>query len=138
MKSARDLLIVTNNPLVEACMGEQYQTRLFPEGTLREVLVAVRDLVYEGHALYTHPLSGSLKPNETPYKSVAVSKTPKAFSAGEAEMIASAILTLDKFAPRTREIGERAKADFQLVDYTLIAGALDFDAAAGLSKIQKQ
>ena len=118
-------------------MGEQYEMRLIPEGTLRDVLVAVRDLVYEGHTLFTHPLSGSLKPNETPYKSIAVSKTPHAFSAAEAEMIASAILTTDKFVPRVREIGERIKADFQLVDYTLIAGALDFDAAAGLSKIQK-
>ena len=93
-------------------------------------------MVYVGHTLYTHPLSGSVKPNETPYKSIAVSKVPHAFSAEQAGIIAECILAADKFPPRTRALSEAVKRDFQLIDYTLLAGALEFDAAAGLSKIK--
>ncbi len=137
MKSARDFLIVTNNALVEACMGDCFRVRLFPELSHREILLNVRDLVYLGHTLYTHPLSGSVKPNRTPFKSVAVSRAPRAFSAEEAGIIAEAIVALDKFGQARRELLESEKKDLQLIDYTLLAGALDFDAAAGLSKINK-
>ena len=136
MKNARDFLIVTNNPLLAQCMGDCYELSFFPDCSYREILVKVRDLVYVGHTLYTHPLSGSVKPNETPYKSIAVSKAPHAFSAEQAGIIAECILAADKFPPRTRALSEAVKRDFQLIDSTLLAGALEFDAAAGLSKIK--
>ena len=61
MKNARDFLIVTNNPLLAQCMGDCYELSFFPDCSYREILVKVRDLVYVGHTLYTHPLSGSVK-----------------------------------------------------------------------------
>ena len=94
MKNARDSLIVTNNPLLAQCMEDCCEIRLFPECSYREILVKVRDLVYAGHTLYTHPLSGSVKPNETPYKSVVVSKVPHAFSAEQAGIISECIQAL--------------------------------------------
>ena len=112
--------------------------RFFSECTYREILVKARDLIYAGHALYTHPLSGSVKPNETPYKSVVLSREPHGFSAEQAGIIAECILAADKFPPRARTLTEAVKRDFQLIDYTLLAGAVEFDAAAGLSKIQNQ
>ena len=136
MKNARDSLIVTNNPLLAQCMEGCCEIRLFPECSYREILVKVRDLVYAGHTLYTHPLSGSVKPNETPYKSVVVSKVPHAFSAEQAGIISECIQAADKFTMRDRELTETVRRDFQLIDYTLLAGAVDFDAAAGLSKIK--
>ena len=36
--------------------------------------------------------------------------------------------------PRSRADTRAVLEDFQLIDYTLLASALDFDAAAGLSK----
>ncbi len=138
MKHARDSLILTNNPLLAQCMAGCCEIRFFPECTYREILVKARDLIYAGHALYTHPLSGSVKPNETPYKSVVLSREPHGFSAEQAGIIAECILAADKFPPRARTLAEAVKRDFQLIDYTLLAGAVEFDAAAGLSKIQNQ
>lgn len=138
MASARDYLILTNNALVNACMGASFQVRFLADFSHRDILIAARDLVYAGHTLYAHPLSGSIKPNRTPYKSVAVSRAPRAFSPEEAEIIAEAILAFDKFAKVAREDDENVKADLRLIDYTLLAGALDFDAAAGFSRIHKQ
>lgn len=119
-------------------MKDVYELRFLPELSCRELLVSVRDLIHKGHMLYTHPLSGSIKPNETPYKSIVVSKKPHALSLEQVDIIANGIFAYDKFVPLNRELSEKVKADFQLVDYTLLCGALDFDAAAGLSKINKQ
>ena len=134
--NARDYLILTNNPLVRECMEGRglYTIRFEPERSFREILVEARDLVYAGHILYTHPLAGSVKPNETPYKSLIVSVDPHGFDAEHGELMANAIAVFDKFKPIVRQLPERVLRDFQLIDYTLLCGAIGFDAAAGLSK----
>lgn len=68
--------IVTNNPLVVRELTGQYTVE-FVDGTYHDVLVALRDQIHKGHRLYSHPLSGSVKPNETPYKSVLISIKPQ-------------------------------------------------------------
>ncbi len=138
VKSGRDFLIVTNNPLVRDCLSGYYELDFDEQRSYRDILIKVRDLVYAGHGLYTHPISGSVKPNETPYRSVVVSKSTKPFDAHESELVANAVQTFDKFTARNRVLSEQMVKDFQLIDYTLLCGALDFDAAAGLSKLQKQ
>ena len=135
MGNERDFLILTNNPLVPACMEGKgkYTIRFCPEKSYREILVMARDMVYAGHTLYTHPLSGSVKPNETPYKSVIVSLAPHDFDQQGAEIISNAIGVCDKFVPCTRQYTQQVLEDFQLIDYTLLCGAIGFDAVAGLS-----
>ena len=133
MKSGLDIKIITNNPLVVRCMSDYY-TIDYHEISFREILVKVRDMVYEGYELRTHPIAGSVKPNETPYKSIVVTKEKKGFNMEHANMCANAIVTFDKFTPIGWTLPERILQDFQLIDYTLLCGALDFDAAAGLSK----
>ena len=66
-------IVVTNNPLV---WEKLHTTRemIYKETTFEGLLVELRDRIHQGHMLLTHPLSGSVKPNETPYKSVLISK----------------------------------------------------------------
>ena len=138
MASTLDYMIVTNNPLVYACMEGKYQFTYMPEASFRDILVYARDKVHVGHTLYTHPLAGSVKPNETPYKSLVISVEPHGFDMMEAEIISNAITVFDKFKPIGWELSERHHKDFQLIDYTLLAGAINFDAEAGLSNIIKR
>ena len=135
MGSERDYLILTNNPLVPACMEGKgkFTIRFLAEKNFREILVLARDMVYAGHTLYTHPLAGSVKPNETPYKSLIVSVEPHGFDGTLGELMSNAIAVFDKFTPIGWELEERILKDFQLIDYTLLAGAINFDAQAGLS-----
>ena len=65
--------IVTNNPLVKETLENEYHIE-FVECSYEEILRKVRNYIYEGYELLTHPLSGSVKPNETPYKSIMVSE----------------------------------------------------------------
>ena len=137
MKPGHRYRIVTNNPLVRDCLGDWYEID-YREVSFREILVIVRDMVHVGHQLYTHPIAGSVKPNETPYKSVVVDKAPGVFSMDEANLMSNALITFDKFKPLNVKYSDYHLQDFQLIDYTLLCGALDVDAIAGLSKVNYQ
>ena len=137
MKPGHRFRIVTNNPLVRDCLSDWYEID-YHEVSFREILVMVRDLVHVGHELYTHPIAGSVKPNETPYKSIVVDKVPGQFSMEAANLISNALITFDKFKPLNVVYSDYHHQDFQLIDYTLLCGALDVDAVAGLSKINYQ
>ena len=65
-------IVVTNNPLVLDKLQETHEV-MYREVSYEELLKEVRDRIHEGHLLLTHPLSGSVKPKETPYKSVLIS-----------------------------------------------------------------
>ena len=63
-------ILVTNNDRVYEKYKDQMKV-IFLDG-YEDVLIKVRDLVYDKHVLLTHPQASSLKPNQTPYRSVVV------------------------------------------------------------------
>ena len=96
------MLIITNNSKVKEYYEGIYEI-LFLEVKYREVLINARDRIHNGHKLLTHPLSGSIKPGETPYKSLIISKEAgKTLDLNSLEMIESAIAVHDKFMTRCR------------------------------------
>ena len=104
------------------------------ERKFRDILVKVRDMVYNGYELFTHPMAGSVKPNETMYKSIVVGTDQKGTDIDHCKLMMNALITCDKFKPTGVQYSDYHYKDFQLIDYTLLCGALDFDAIAGLSK----
>lgn len=116
-------IVVTNNPLV---WEKLHTTRemIYKETTFEGLLVELRDRIHQGHMLLTHPLSGSVKPNETPYKSVLISKDKGAVSADSLAIVENAIASCHKFQDRTGRYGKRAIEDFQLIDWTLLESGL--------------
>ena len=134
MKSPHRIRIITNNPLVRTVLSEYYTVEYYEGISYREVLVKVRDLVYSGYELLTHPMAGSVKPNETMYKSIVVGTEMKSVEIEHCNLMMNALITCDKFKPLGVTYSEYHREDFRLIDYTLLCGALDFDAIAGLSK----
>ncbi len=116
------ILLFTNNPLVKERMGEDYAV-CFVEGGYRDVLIKVRDMIYLGHRLYTHPLMGSVKPNQTPYRTAALSGKAYELSMEDIEIISKSITVMDKFAP-PHSFPRRVLKDLQIVDHSLIWGAI--------------
>ena len=133
MKFGSDYLILTNNPLVNRCLDGLYALDFRPDCGYREILIVARDQIHRGHKLYTHPLSGSVKPNETPYKSIVLSKTTRDLDTESVSIIGESVTAFDKFPKKNLVLTEKLASDFQLIDYTLLCGALDIDAAARLS-----
>ena len=116
-------IIITNNPLVEKKLGEEYRI-LFYDISYEDILKKVRDRVYEGHLLLSHPLSGSVKPNETPYKSVMVAGKKGDLDMQSMEIIENALQALRKFELKNDKYKPEVYEDFQLIDFTLIESAL--------------
>ena len=114
-------IVVTNNPLVIAQYEGKYCVD-YIETDLLGILTTVRDLIHKGHRLLTHPLMGSVKPNESPYKSVVISSTTEGADVQSVTIIGESILAAKKFPPK--EIPEQYLNDLQIVDLSLIRSAL--------------
>ena len=134
MESRSTYLIITNNPLVKEVLSDYYTVDFYEGLSYRDILVKVRDLVYSGYELMTHPMAGSVKPNETMFKSIVVGTDMKGVEIEHCNLMMNALITCDKFKPLGVKYSDYHIKDFQLIDYTLLCGALDFDAIAGLSK----
>ena len=118
--------VITNNPLVYSELKCFYHVE-FKEGSYTDVLIAARDYVYEGYALFTHPLAGSVKPNETPYKTVVLSKDKGKLDLESVKIIGSSIQTCEKFSKNPKEHPAEVLEDFQQIDYSLIKNAIPRD-----------
>lgn len=98
------------------------------EGSLLDVLEEVkRIIIEEKEVIHTHPLSSSLKPNETVYKTVVLSTKPQAYiDLDSLDLIEQAISVHEKFQQnfQTPQWPQRILEDFALIDYDLIMSTL--------------
>ena len=116
-------MIITNNPLVPEKLGDT-EAVVYEQISYEEVLKTVRDRMHEGHRLLSHPLSGSVKPNETPYKSVMISVGKGEIDEESLDIIENAIQACRKFAFKSDKYKPEVYDDFQLIDWTLLESAL--------------
>ena len=119
--------ILTNNPAVTTAY--RLVTRQI-DGSVAKVFAAVRDAVHLGAVLISHPLAGSLKPNECPYKSIVLST-----ARGPADLISlanieAAIAVLQKLPVKPQRYGPPVLKDFQVIDLDLIRSAMQALPAA--------
>ncbi|MCJ7688728.1 MAG: GrdX family protein [Clostridiaceae bacterium] len=121
------LIIVTNNPMSKEQFENKYKM-IFIEGTMMDILKNVRNNIHEGHKLLTHPLMSSVKPNETPYRTICISKEKLCeVDLQSLSIIEESIMSTEKFLNdfKTPEWNEKILLDFQLIDYDLIYHALN-------------
>jgi hypothetical protein len=115
--------IITNNPMVLETVSNIPVE--FVDGDFVSVLTKVRDYIHKGHKLLTHPLSGSIKPNQTPYKTIMISETVQGLDNESLMIIENAIIkTNDLLKIRKPQWNEKILKDFQLIDYDLIKAAI--------------
>ena len=117
-----DYVIYTNNPDV----AEKYaaNSRKIAGGVL-DVFTAVRDAVHRGAKVFSHPLSGSVKPNESPFKSVAVADIAGPLDFESLRMIEDAVAVLKRLPDKRHVYDESVLNDFRIIDLDLIDSALD-------------
>lgn len=121
------VIIVTNNPMSREKLIDDYAID-YINGDAMEVFKAVRDYIHKGHKLLTHPLMSSIKPNETPYRTVVISKgKSKTVDLQSLNYIEEGISATIKF---TQKFGipkwnKQVLEDFQLIDYDLIYHAFN-------------
>ena len=123
-------IVITNNPMVRDKLSgaRAHKPVEFHNTDYLGVLKAVRDRIHLGHGLLTHPLSGSVKPGETPYKTVIISAEKNSLDEKALFIIDDSIQTCLKFMANGASSGCGVKKnreaeileDFQLIDYSLI------------------
>ncbi len=121
-----DILIITNNSLVNEKYNEKIDTMYLDEYTYLNILEFVRNRIHEGHRLLTHPLSGSVKPNETPFKSIVIGKKKGNLDFDGLSIVEESIASAQKFikGKATPLWAEKVKADFRLIDCSIITSAI--------------
>ena len=122
MLNRKNTLIVTNNSKVFIKYKENYNIEFIDSESMYNVLIKTRDLLHSGYKLLTHPMSGSLKSNQTPYKSILLIKNNEA-NLDDILMIENAIDNYNKFL-KNRVLTnwtEAIKNDFKTVDLSLIS-----------------
>ena len=90
-----------------------------------DILRKIRDYVHENWEIVTHPLYGSVKPNETIYRTIVI-KEKNSLDITSVNLISDAILTFKKFR-NNREVPQwtdRVKDDFSVIDHDLILNAI--------------
>lgn len=115
-------IIITNNPYVYEKFKDEFEIDYSEDYTYMNVLEIVREKVHEGYKLTTHPLSGSVKPNETPYKTIMISSKKGDLDFDGLEIIEESILTVKKFYNNqmTPLWTETVLDDFRVIDLSLI------------------
>ncbi len=116
---------MTNNSLVFEKYNNNYDIT-FVEGEYIDVLKFARDMVHKGSRLVTHPLMGSVKPNETLFRSIIVSQGD-GLDYGSLAIIEDSIAAAEKFAKcgRVPLWSDRVLEDFKFVDLKLFESALE-------------
>lgn len=131
-------ILVTNNAQVYNLYSEKSDWHLkqidyLPDLELVDLLIHVRDLIHQGHELLTHPLTGSIKPYETPFKSICISANQGPIHFASLQMIEEAIDTANKFLKDRQKITypEKVLDDFRLIDLGLINSGIESINALG-------
>lgn len=120
-------IIITNNPDVKEKFKDVFSVEFLDEKTYMDVLYCARDLIHKGHELLTHPLSGSVKPNETPYKSIIVSSKTGDLDKTGLTILEESIQTVIKFTKnkKTPNWTERVLDDFRVIDLSIMENVID-------------
>ena len=121
------IIIVTNNALSQLSFTSKHEV-VFIDGSLIDVLTKVRNYIHLGHRLLTHPLMGSIKPNQTPYKTVAISyKREMEVDLDSLEFIEKSIESAEKLLrdKPLRQWPESVLEDYRLIDFDLIKNAIN-------------
>lgn len=124
-----DKIIITNNSKVFEKYTKLYNVTFLENGSYTDVLNKTRDIIHTGCKLLTHPMAGSLKPNQTPYKSVIVGKGENNLKTDcdSVVLIENSLDAANKFLKfkKTPKWNEKILNDFKTVDLSLIENVVN-------------
>ena len=120
-------IIITNNPKVfKEMSGKNIDVSYFEQADFMEILYKARDFIHLGYKLLTHPIVSSIKPYETPYKTIVLAYNNGEIDLESIELIENSIELSKNFLDKPiRKLTKNIDEDFRLIDYELIKGAIE-------------
>lgn len=113
--------IITNNPMVSS---KYPGVSTLHDKNVEGMFITARDAIHRGAVLINHPLSGSVKPNESPYKSLVLSNDKPGLDMQSLQLIEGALAVLHKLPKKNRSYDERVLDDFMVIDLDLLDSAM--------------
>lgn len=123
---ALEKIIITNNDKVFKKYKGKFEIIYLENASYTDVLYETRNYIHSGCKLITHPMAGSLKPNQTPYKSVIVGKEEGKIDYNCVILIENSLDAANKFLKNkaTPKWNEKILNDFKTVDLSLIENVI--------------
>jgi len=114
-------IIITNNDRVYSKYKNEIQCILLEN--YEDVLIKVRDMIYDRHILLTHPQASSLKPNQTPYRSIIVYPKNNEDNMNDVLLIEKCLEVFKAWqdiALTPKKYESRVSEDFKTIDLSII------------------
>ena len=115
------VILVTNNDRVYKKYKNEMQAILVD--SYEQVLIKVRDMVYDKHVLLSHPQASSLKPNQTPYRSVMVYPKGNEDNMKDIMLIEKCLEVYQQWqeiAPSPAKYSDKVAYDFKTIDLSIV------------------
>jgi hypothetical protein len=121
----KNIQIITNNVSICDLFNKNINVT-YVDGGYLDVLYEVRDRIHTGSILISHPLMGSIKPNETPYRSIVLENRTGPLDYQSLSIIESSIENCKKLLKdrTTPDWTDKVLADFRFLDMKLLESAL--------------
>ena len=120
-------IMLTNNSKVHAKYKCRFEIEFMEDRGYIDILIEARNLIHKGYRLLTHPMSSSLKPNQTKFRSIMLQKTESGLDMESVLMIERAVESAENFLKfkKIPDWDERITDDFRTVDMSLIDGVVN-------------
>ena len=120
----KDLMIITNNSMVKRKYNDLLAVNYCND--LNQVMVTTRDLIHKGFRLVSHPLAGSVKPVQNPYRSIIVKKGEE-LDYYSLEIIEKSMEKVKQFEKnhKIKNLTDSILEDYQVIDLSLIESGID-------------
>jgi len=126
----KEYTLITNNPLVKkenenGLLASEDSISLKFCSDLEKVMIEARDLIHKGYNLISHPLAGSVKPGQNPYRSILVEKDTK-LNYDSLKTMEKSIQKLKQFQKNkvNKNYPPEILEDYQVIDYSLISSGI--------------
>ena len=118
---------ITNNPMM---LDKGFTSLEYHDTDVLGLFNLILPDVAAGFRLLSHPLSGSIRPDITPYKTVLLSGSPGPVDEFSLQLINKAVRYAESLyklraTPLYKLCSEAARKDFQFIDMCLIEQALE-------------
>lgn len=118
------ILVTNNDRAVKELAKGMKESILLP--SYEEVLLKTRDLIHRGYELLTHPQASSLKPNQTPFRSVLLYENGGRMNPEELALIENALDAFYKWNRGRKLPGyeEKIENDYKTIDISMLQNVL--------------
>jgi len=118
------VIVTNNNKLINKY--DDINIQIIKEDTIEKIFEKTRDLIHKGFILISHPLAGSVKPYQNPYRSIILKKGDE-LDYQSLKNYENSYYKYQQFKSdkvNNSKLPEKIKDDYQTIDLTLIDSAL--------------